>query len=43
MTLALDELDQLKFQFPDIFVALLEDGSKKLKEHLIEELKERRY
>jgi hypothetical protein len=38
MTLALDELEQMKMEFSEIFVELLEDGSKKLKEHLSAEI-----
>jgi hypothetical protein len=38
MTLALDELEQMKMEFSEIFVELLEDGGKKLKEHLSAEI-----
>ena len=43
MTLALDDLDVMKIEFPDIFFELLEDGRAKLKEHLAEEIKAKRY
>jgi hypothetical protein len=41
MTLALEDLDRMKIEFPDVFFELLEDGRIKLKEHLSEEIKAR--
>jgi hypothetical protein len=43
MTLALEDLDEMKLEFPDVFFQVLEEGRSKLKEHLAEEIKAKRY
>jgi len=43
MTMSLEDLDQMKKDFREIFLELLNDGSEKLKKHLSLEMKAKRH